>query len=642
MKRRSEKQKVVKGTSSAVLISVLIHVGLFLLAGTLVIFTVVKKKEIEFEPPKTVERPKMKLKKPRVKVKKSSKPKSTARIVSKSARAVMPDLALPEMSGMGDGLGVEVGGFDMMPALEDITLFGGAQSVGNDFVGTFYDFNRKTDGTKAIMSPPQCVNLLARFVKDGWRTSLLADYYRSPKKLYATTFAIPPVQSGMGPLAFGEPETQAYCYAAHYKGKLVYQDDIKFRFWGLGDDILVVRVDGEIVLNAPYPRNDGHVNDTKLVGQEWQSTSAKSRMYWLGCQLSVVGDWIELKAGEPLDMEVLIAETPGGLFQALLTVEVEGEEYEQNPERGGPRLPIFKTAEPTKDLYETIASGLWDGDAKILGGPVFSDYETAPGTNSLYGVTELGPTEVPVFTVESDIRGWTNSSGNTFTAKLVTRIGDHVLLETERGKQKKVPFSDFSPEDKLYVEMMSPPKFDINFTKSSSYVPPPKLSPYESRQRPMRLSDITFKTTLKQTSIGDYNHDLTIEYFAIGEEVDGDNYVLLERRESAFVPTPENRKSHTLSSETPVRLEVSAYRSASPMRGTKYGGYLVLVKDKRGVIIQYKASHEWLVDHVGKLKKLPVGKHFNKNGDRVCPPRPKADDRPYWVYRLPWLNRYVS
>ena len=43
----------------AVALSILIHAALFLLAGTLVVFTVVKKEEKRFEPPKAVERPKM-------------------------------------------------------------------------------------------------------------------------------------------------------------------------------------------------------------------------------------------------------------------------------------------------------------------------------------------------------------------------------------------------------------------------------------------------------------------------------------------------------------------------------------------------------------------------------------------------------
>ena len=69
MKRLIKKsQKVVKGMPSAVALSILIHAALFLLAGMLVVFTVVKKEEKKFEPPKAVERPKMKLKKPKVQV----------------------------------------------------------------------------------------------------------------------------------------------------------------------------------------------------------------------------------------------------------------------------------------------------------------------------------------------------------------------------------------------------------------------------------------------------------------------------------------------------------------------------------------------------------------------------------------------
>ena len=58
-----------KGTSTGILLSLGIHVALFLLAGMLVVFTVVKKQEQVFEHPKQVERPKMKLKKPKVKIK---------------------------------------------------------------------------------------------------------------------------------------------------------------------------------------------------------------------------------------------------------------------------------------------------------------------------------------------------------------------------------------------------------------------------------------------------------------------------------------------------------------------------------------------------------------------------------------------
>ncbi|MEN8255054.1 MAG: hypothetical protein ABFR33_06245 [Verrucomicrobiota bacterium] len=158
MKKRVVKNKKwCRGMPSAVLLSIVIHVALFLLAGMLVVFTVVKKEEKRFEPPKAVERPKMKLKKSKVKVKKTSRPKPTTRIVTKMNRASMPDIQLPEMSGMGEGFGGGIGGFDMMPDLGEVTIFGGGQSIGNDFVGTFYDFKRDRSGRGIPNSPEEYI-----------------------------------------------------------------------------------------------------------------------------------------------------------------------------------------------------------------------------------------------------------------------------------------------------------------------------------------------------------------------------------------------------------------------------------------------------------------------------------------------------
>ena len=57
-------------------------------------------------------------------------------------------------------------------------------------------------------------------------------------------------------------------------------------------------------------------------------------------------------------------------------------------------------------------------------------------------------------------------------------------------------------------------------------------------------------------------------------------------------------------------------------RGEKYGGYLITVTDVRGKIIDYGTSHEWLFENLEKLKRIPVGRHFDKTVARVHPPRP--------------------
>jgi len=616
---------------SAVVLSIVIHAALFLLAGMLVVFTVVKKEEKKFVPPKAVERPKMKLRKPKVKVKKTSKPKPTTRIVTKVNRASMPDIQLPEMSGMGEGLTGGLGGFDMMPDFKEVGLFGGVQSIGNDFVGTFYDLKRDRRGRNRVMDPGKYIQEMTKFVQSGWDPSTLSRYYRSPKKLYATTFAVPPVQSTLAPLAFGESETTGYCFAVHYKGELVYKDDITFRFWGLGDDVLVVRVDGKIVLNAPYPRY-GEPTDTQVIANPWQTSSSKSRTYWLGCQLSVVGDWITLKAGEPLDMEVLIGEVPGGLFQAMLTVEVKGEEYEKSPDRGGPILPIFKTAEPSLDLIETIHADLDPGDACITNGPVFCDYDTqGKALPEDAGGAGLSATNAPPVDEAEGIRAWTSVDGRVVEAEFITIVAGKVVLKNKKGKQLKMLVEQLCAEDRLYVSLANPPDFLINFSKTSTSVPAPTQSPYVKKSRPLQRSDFTFGAKLKKKSTQTYIHELHVEFFAFGEEVDGDNYVLLDRQQSTFNPTKENKGSHAFYSDKPVRLQTTAIRAASPMRGIKYGGYLITITDERGKIIQYKTSHKWLFEILENLKSLPVGKHFDKSGNRVGPPRPTQADRPWWV-----------
>jgi hypothetical protein len=629
MKRLIKKSKgIVKGAPSGFVVSLMVHAAAFLLAGMLVVFTVTQKEEKKFVPPKPVDRPKMKLKKPQVKVKKTAKPKATTRIVTKVKRASMPDIQLPEMSGMADGLVGGVGGFEIMPDLNEVTLFGGGQTIGNDFVGTFYDFKRDRLGKPVQMDPDTYRQLLKQFIIKGWRTSVFSRYYRSPRKLYTTTFAVPPVQSALAPEAFGESDTIGYCWAAHYKGQLVHYEDIKFRFWGMGDDVMMVRVDGKVVLNACWP---GDTED--YFTTVWRSSSADSRKYPLGNNLSVVGDWIELKAGVPLDMEVLIGEVPGGVFQSMLCVEVEGVEYPRNPFRNGPKLPIFKTEEPTLDLVEAIHRDLDPGDASVTNGPVFRDYapksivaESAPDS-----LESSGMESTPEPTVPDAMRLWTSGDGKTLEGEFVTLMAGQVVIKNAKGKQLKIPIEQLSPEDRIYIELATPPEFGIEFSKKSEQVLPPEDSPFIGGDaRPFQAFDFIFGAKVRQKTSRLYNHELMVEYFVFAEEVDGDNYVLMDRQSSAFAPTPENKQSLDFYGKK-TRIQQQAVRVQAPMRGTKYGGYLITITDERGKIIQYKTSHEWLFENMENLKKVPVGKHFNKDCNRVGPPRPGPDDRPDWV-----------
>lgn len=364
---------LVRGTSSAVLISIAIHAAILFGAGALVVFTVVKNREARFVPPPPIERPKMKLVRPRVKVKKNVNPGAVKRISAKAV-ASMPDIQLPEISGAGSGLSGGVGGFELAPDLTKMSVFGGTKSmsVGNDFEGTFYSFAYDRRGQKTTMTEAQYVTLLRKFMDAGWNPYVFAPYYRGPQKLYASQIFIPTIFSEYGPSHFGipaGPDFDPYLWCVHYKGKIMSPDKEKkrrFRFWGMGDDILLVRVNGELVFNGSwdYWRNDL---------SDWRPDSKDDSTYWLGHAQALVGHWFELDPGEPVEMEVLIGEIPGGHFCAYLMVEEEGEEYDENRD-GMPVLPVFKTAEIPDIVKDQIKYTLIRGEADLDSPLMFNVY----------------------------------------------------------------------------------------------------------------------------------------------------------------------------------------------------------------------------------------------------------------------------
>ena len=611
MKRLSkESRKIGKDTSSAVLMSILIHAGFFLLAGMLVVFTVVKREKEPFESPMTVKRQRIELKRLKVNLKKSSKPQSMTRIVTRDNRTSMPDIQLPEMSGPGDGLddGLAVE-FDMMPDLGDITIFGDPKSIGNDFEGTFYDFKRDRSGRGISMSDVQFVEEMTKFARAGWMTSKLGRFYRSPKKLYATTFTMPQIRSSFAPAAFDEADTIGYAWMVHYKGPLVHKEGIKFRFWGHGDDVLIVLVDKEVVLNAAWPDPN---RGTDQIAGSWQSSSPKSRQYYLGNNTAVVGDWITLEPGVPMDMEVFMGEVPGGAFCSYLLVEVEGVKYERN-KQNAPILPIFKTETPSHELIDIISEHLVVGEASITNGPIFRDYKSGPDSSASSARAEM---QAPVELVEPDespIRLWTRADGKTFEAEYLSLVSGNVVLKNGRGKQLKIPIGQFSPEDREYVELANPPSLNITFTKQTSQRTL-KTTPYLN-ELPPRIQEYTFGVKLKQTSAGQYNHELTVEYFAIAKQaIDDQKYILIQRESSAFVPNKENNRSHQFKGST---LDLMTFNLDEILRGRSYAENLVIVTDKLGKIVDYSTSSKWLLKNVEKLKELPVGAFMDKTCTRV-------------------------
>lgn len=358
--------KWIRGQSTAVLISIALHLLIAVLASVFVVFNIVKKPEKKFEPPPPVERPKMKLKKPRVKMKKQTQPRVSQRIVAKTV-VNMPDIQLPDVSGVGTGMGKGVDGYELMPDMDSLSIFGGSKSLatGNEFEGTFYSFAYDRQGNESTVTDSIYPQIIRRFIDANWNPFVFAPYYRSSQKLYTTQIFVPTTYSEFGPAAFGipdGPDFDPYLWCVHYKGKIAHKEGGTFRFWGFGDDVLIVRVNGEIVLDASYNVWRGEMTN-------WQPSSKEDWKYYIGHAVAAVGTSFELEPGEPVEMEVLIGEIPGERFAAYLLIEDESADYDRNRD-GLPILPVFKTAEipdRVKDKIKyTLIPGEGDLDAELM------------------------------------------------------------------------------------------------------------------------------------------------------------------------------------------------------------------------------------------------------------------------------------
>ena len=376
---------------------------------------------------------------------------------------------------------------------------------------------------------------------------------------------------------------------------------------GVGDDVMLVRVDGKIVLSAC--RRLGSERSADYFSPLWTSSSPDTGKYNLGNEKSTVGDWITLEPGVPLDMEVLFGEVPGDAFCAMLLVEVEGVEYEKN-RQGAPVLPIFKTATPSLELRDAICRGLSLGEASVANGPVFRDANASAPTHA----AEKGGMPAPAVVEDSDgLKIWTGDAGQVLEARFVAVVGDQVVLKDSRGKRRKVPLARLSAEDRSYIERVHLLKLKIEFSANRSERSYRKRPGMKSGNMPT-ISDYVFTVKFKQTSQGVCNQKLRIEYYAIANEVAGDKFLLLDRQESNFVPS---KQSHM---QFPgEKVSICTNDPYGNVRGEAYYGYLVVVIDGQGRIIHHAASPEWLFENVESLMQVPVGAYMDKTCTRTLP-----------------------
>jgi len=223
--------------------------------------------------------------------------------------------------------------FSTVRAQEE-SVFGNTKASETALIGILYDLKQNQDRKSKQMDIPTYGKVVDEFLSKGWDESVLNRYYRVTRPLYTTQLFIPLIGANAAPKAFGvENIVKPSFWLIHYKGQVSAPSDGEWRFWGDGEEVCSVAIDGKPVLLANW-------REITTPSVDWKSPEPPGRK--VANSNIRAGTWFSLKKGQIVDLDVLIGERGGGVFCAFLLIEKKGETYPQ--EDGHPVLPVFQLA----------------------------------------------------------------------------------------------------------------------------------------------------------------------------------------------------------------------------------------------------------------------------------------------------------
>ena len=309
--------------------------------------------------------------------------KTNSRITSKNANASMAISSMPSMAnplatagaigggsskGFGGGSGGGIGagkGIGSGGGRNFVSLFGmkgGPNANVGGLIGTLYDLKQTSDRKPTAAAPavtgiPPYRASVREFLESGWSPGRLQKFFKSPDKLVSGQLFITSRSADDAPKAFEvEKLMKPSRWVIHYRCYVEMPSSLPFRFVGSGDDFLIVRWNRKIVLDDGYETyfagRDGNYKDFGVkISKEYRIDRRPGSLNRLKA-----GPWLQVTKGTKVPVEVLIGETPGGVFDCYLAIEVAKSNKQVNGQyEGEGKLKLFRCgadplpAEITKD-----------------------------------------------------------------------------------------------------------------------------------------------------------------------------------------------------------------------------------------------------------------------------------------------------
>jgi len=362
-------------------------------------------------------------------------------ILALSTPSTVPSFAPPAPAKISAPSGASAGAVKMAAAPRPVgragakrtkgsTLFGFSEKMGGELEGTMYDLKLKADGKKPSgIDEKSFPDAVKKIVRNRFRATSLADFYRVDKKFFATMFYIPLQEAGEAPKTFGvQGKVKPNNFIIHYSGSFAAPEDGDYRFVGLGDDAIIVLVSGIVRLDgtfSPYVSFTDRQYKDGIDGFSFFPITTKdgnldeSRRDWSKLRQ---GDWIRMKAGAPTALDIVLIEQgdpkaeKGGNYGFVLLIEKQGAKYETK-KKGKQTitiLPPFLLEEPDSGMQKVLRENKDKLEVDLKNALVFGTAAPAPAGSSEPEVEQTSPAAAPTPTAPAVISS--TAGGRTDTA----------------------------------------------------------------------------------------------------------------------------------------------------------------------------------------------------------------------------------
>jgi len=229
-----------------------------------------------------------------------------------------------------------------------LTDFGYSGKAAGTLEGTLIDLKRDKDGKSKNTDR---ISAIRTFTDGTWTLSRWTDnFYSAENKLYASYWIIGMGSAAKAPEAFGvKGEIAPSGIVAYYTGEYTPTNSMNIRFCGSADDLIIVRINSRIVLDGGRDNRYSKFNQS-----EYERGKPLAGMN----TTTTYGEWINLRAGSTYDMQVLLAEVPGGSFGCALFYQTKSDAKEGIHRVFSTKPFTEKEIEMLSRIHPDVAKGL--------------------------------------------------------------------------------------------------------------------------------------------------------------------------------------------------------------------------------------------------------------------------------------------